>query len=214
MIDAILPDPVCCVSTRDDGVPPDTLFPEEAAVVRNSVPKRRREFAAVRWCARRAMAELGVPPAAVLSGPRGEPLWPKGIVGTMTHCEGYYAAALARADEFHTLGIDAEPNAPLPAGVLEAVALPAESARIAALGAGEGIHWDRLLFSAKESVFKAWYPVSGVKLDFSDADIEFHRDSAFSVRLLRPVPMAPAQFRGRWSARNGYVLTAIAIANA
>lgn len=211
MIEGILPDLVSCVSTRSDEVPPDVLFPEEAEIVRDAVPKRRREFSAVRRCARQAMAGLGLPPVAVLPGPRGEPLWPGGIVGSMTHCAGYYAAAVARTRDFHTLGIDAEPHAPLPGGVLEAIVLPAEERRLAGLGTRDGIHWDRLLFSAKESIFKAWYPVSHVKLDFSDADITFRRDSTFTVQLLRQVPTAPAEFEGRWSVRNGFVLTAIAI---
>lgn len=80
----------------------------------------------------------------------------------MTHCDGYGAAALVRLTDLASLGIDAEPDGPLPDGVLESIALPAEVALLRRLGgARPGVHWDRLLFSAKESVYKAWYPSPG-----------------------------------------------------
>jgi 4'-phosphopantetheinyl transferase EntD len=64
--------------------PPDAvLFPEKEAVISRAVGKRRREFRTVRHCARRALTELGLPPAAVLPGERREPVWPPGVVGSL-----------------------------------------------------------------------------------------------------------------------------------
>ncbi|MGW8484940.1 4'-phosphopantetheinyl transferase family protein [Streptomyces sp. NPDC055886] len=177
MIERLLPTDVSCAATRAESVPDGTLFPEEEALVAKSVAKRRNDFATARACARRAMAGLGLPPVPVLHGHRGRPLWPEGIVGSLTHCAGYRAAALARARDVLSLGIDAEPHAPLPDGVRELVTLPSERQRIgpqAPEGSGE-LHWDRVLFSAKESVFKTWYPVTGIELDFIQADLTFHR---------------------------------------
>jgi 4'-phosphopantetheinyl transferase EntD len=75
--------------------PPDgVLFPEEAAISR-AVEKRRRDFRTVRHCSRRALRELGVPPTAVAPGERRKPVWPPGVVGSLTHCTGYRAAAVA-----------------------------------------------------------------------------------------------------------------------
>lgn len=170
-----MPPDVSCAATRAESVPDGTLFPEEEELIAKSVAKRRNDFATARACARRAMAGLGLPPVAVLHGHRGRPLWPEGIVGSLTHCVGYRAAALARATDVLSLGIDAEPHAPLPSGVRELVTLPAERERIgpsAPEGAG-ALHWDRILFSAKESVFKTWYPVTRVELDFVEADLTF-----------------------------------------
>src|ERR1700761_6826280 len=90
------------------------LFPAERACVGAARERRRSEYATVRLCARQAMHRLGLPPSPVLSGPRGEPLWPDGVVGSMTHCEGYRGAVLARAGEYLAVGIDAEPDRPLP----------------------------------------------------------------------------------------------------
>lgn len=112
-------------------------------------------------------------PQPVLPGERGAPRWPEGLVGSMTHCDGYRAAALVRATDLASLGIDAEPHTPLPDGILPSVSLPAERVRLARLTAGQpAVHWDRLLFSAKESVYKTWFPLTGKWLDFEEADIE------------------------------------------
>lgn len=201
--------------TGDD--PVAGLFPEEAARVARAVPKRQREFAEVRVCARAALGRLGYAPAPLLSTGRGAPLWPTGVVGSMTHCDGYRAAAVARSTEAASIGIDAEPNAPLPDGVLDVIALPAEHERIDELAGHDAtVHWDRLLFSAKESVFKTWYPLTGLELDFSEAELTIDpADGTFSARLLVPGPVVGGHrldtFTGRWAAADGFVVTAIAL---
>src|SRR6185369_16867773 len=121
----ILPPEVAAAEAYEDRLD-DVLFPEEEAVVSQAVERRRREFVTGRACARRALAALGVPPAPLLPGPRREPLWPAGVVGSITHCEGYRACAVARDTAIASIGIDAEPNAPLPDGVLRLVSLPEE----------------------------------------------------------------------------------------
>ncbi|MFF4470572.1 4'-phosphopantetheinyl transferase [Streptomyces sp. NPDC001599] len=223
MIEELLPGTVVSVEAfgQDDaGHLP--LYPEEEAIVARAVAKRRREFTVVRSCARRAMEKLGVPPQPVLTGERGAPRWPDGLAGSMTHCDGYCAAALVRLTDLASLGIDAEPDGPLPDGVLETIALPAEAARLRRLGgARPGVHWDRLLFSAKESVYKAWYPLTGQWLDFTEADIEIRVDpvdprrGTLHAALLVPGPTVDgrrlSRFEGRWSAREGLVTTAVTV---
>ncbi|MFD4029412.1 4'-phosphopantetheinyl transferase [Streptomyces sp. NPDC058637] len=233
MIERLLPAYVACADTYETEAPAGTLYPEEALLVATSVDRRRHEFAAVRACARRAMATLGLPPQPVLRGHRGVPLWPAGIVGSMTHCDGYRAAVLARAPDVRALGIDAEPNEPLPPDVWEAVSLPSERRRIypeVLPGGSPGVlpgrtpgtgsampHWDRLLFSAKESVFKTWFPITRIELDFDEADITFHRSSetategTFTAELLRRAPGMPVSYEGKWLVDNGIAVTAIAL---
>src|SRR5688572_23979746 len=87
MIGDVLPADVTFAESFGD-TSPAVLPSEEAAVVAGSVPKRQRQFAGARTCARRALASLGVPTQAVLSGSRGEPLWPPHVVGSLTHCDG------------------------------------------------------------------------------------------------------------------------------
>jgi 4'-phosphopantetheinyl transferase EntD len=188
---------------------------EERAVAR-AVEKRRREFATGRACARRALELLGLPAQPVPAGERGEPLWPAGVVGSITHCHGYRGCAVGRADELLTIGIDAEPHESLPDGLLGDVAAPAEAEMLRRLAAGAPeIHWDRLLFSAKEAVYKAWFPLARRWLGFEDAALEIDAGRrSFAARLLVPGPMVAGAelrgFEGRWQVRDGLVLTAIA----
>ncbi|MEU0144575.1 4'-phosphopantetheinyl transferase superfamily protein [Streptomyces sp. NPDC006288] len=217
MIERLLPAHIACADTKEAEAPPGSLYAEEAQLVARSVDRRRHEFAAVRVCARRAMATLGLPPVPVLTGHRGMPLWPDGIVGSMTHCDGYRAAALARASDVLAIGIDAEPNEPLPTGVWEVVSLPSERARRPVGADGSGVHWDRLLFSAKESVFKTWFPVTRVELDFTEADITFRpgpesaTQGTFTAELLRREPGVPTSYEGTWLVDEGLAVTAIVL---
>ncbi|MEU3932613.1 4'-phosphopantetheinyl transferase superfamily protein [Streptomyces sp. NPDC029044] len=215
MIEELLPETVVAVEAygHEDA---DTPFPEEEALLTRAVAKRRREFAAVRSCARRAMEKLGVPPQPILPGERGAPRWPAGLAGSMTHCDDYCAAALVRTTDLASLGIDAETHGPLPEGVLPSVSLPAEADRLRGLAAERpDIHWDRLLFSAKESVYKAWFPLTGKWLDFMEADIEFTADGTFRATLLVPGPRVGTRrvghFDGRWTTGRGLIVTAIAV---
>ena len=214
MIEQILPAAVASAEAFEDP-PALLLFPEEEALVGRAVDKRRREFATARGCARTALAALGVQPAPILPGERGSPQWPGGIVGSITHCAGYRAAAVARACDVPTIGLDAEPHEVLPGGVLDVISLPAERERLRALAAAEpGICWDRLLFCAKEATYKAWFPLARRWLGFEEADILINAaDGSFETRLLVPGPTvggAPlAGFSGRWLAREGLLLTAI-----
>lgn len=217
MIEEILPAPVACAEAFGD--PPGvTLFPEEAAIVARATEKRHREFTTGRECARIALGKLGVPPGPIPAGERGAPRWPPGIVGSITHCDGYRAAAVARAGEVTAIGLDAEPDNPLPRGVLDVVSHPAERARLAALASAEpAVHWDRLLFSVKETVYKAWFPLTGRWLGFEDADVIIEPNGTFTARLLAsalarvPGIAPPASFTGRWLAAGSLVLTAIAL---
>jgi 4'-phosphopantetheinyl transferase EntD len=215
LIAGVLPPPVVAVESFVD-TGEDVLYPEERAVIARAVDKRRREFATVRACARAALARLGVPPAPILPGARGAPGWPAGVVGSMTHCDGYRAAAVARAADVRSLGIDAEPDEPLPGGVLDLVSLDEERDRLAGLAAGHpAVCWDRLLFCAKESVYKAWYPLAGRWLGFEEAAVTVDAmtvdagGGTFGARLLVDGPVSG--FTGRWLVRDGIILTAVVL---
>lgn len=214
MIEKILPARVVCAEAFTD--PPDVmLFPEEEAVIARAMDKRRREFMTARDCAHRALAALGVVPTPILRGERGAPQWPPGTVGSITHCTGYRAAVVGCAHDVLTIGLDAEPDQRLPDGVLDAVSLPGERSQIRALAAtAPGISWDRLLFSAKESVYKAWFPLARRWLGFEDAEITVNpAQGSFKARILVAAPTISgfplADFTGHWLVSNGLILTVI-----
>ena len=208
-----MPSEVACFATRGDDISA-WLFPDEASQMRGAVDTRLREFTTGRTCARLAIAKLGLSMAPILRGSWREPIWPSGVVGSITHCRGYRAAAVAKQKDILTVGIDAEPDEKLPPGILEQVAVARELAWLSTAPAG--VHWDRLLFSAKECLFKAWFPLARDWLGFDQAVVSFHPiECTFEARLLVPLP-APfgvgSEFlTGRFLARDGLLLTAIVV---
>jgi 4'-phosphopantetheinyl transferase EntD len=217
LLSDVLPDTVAVAEMYTD--PPELApLPQEEPLIARSVAKRRNEFITVRHCARLALGELGLPPVPILKGDKGEPCWPDGVVGSLTHCEGFRGAAVGRRAQVRSVGIDAEPHDVLPNGVLDAISLPAERAEIGAMPSG--LHWDRILFCAKEATYKAWFPVTRRWLGFEDAHIVFDVDGSgtaggFVSRILidGKAVSGPSlsALPGRWSVQGGLALTAIAL---
>jgi 4'-phosphopantetheinyl transferase EntD len=198
---------------------PSAVPPEELAAVRTATAARRREFHTVRTLARRALAGLA-PEAgrryeahALLPDARGAPIWPLGVVGSMTHSQNYRAAVVARSSTYSAIGLDAEPGRPLPPEVCEIVCRPEERAMIEALSRKEPwLPWSCVVFSAKESVYKAWYPLTGAWLDFEDVSVRIHPGArAFRARLLAPGgedgTSTVGELEGRWTVAGDFVLT-------
>ena len=163
-----------------------------------------------------------MPPAPILKGDKGEPCWPDGVVGSLTHCEGYRGAVVGRRAAVRSVGIDAEPHGSLPDGVLDAISLPAERAEIGLIGTLPALHWDRILFCAKEATYKAWFPLTQRWLGFEDAHITFdvrrptlRRHGTFvSTILIDPAAESGpplSVLAGRWSVAGGLALTAIVL---
>ncbi|GAA2050543.1 4'-phosphopantetheinyl transferase family protein [Williamsia deligens] len=217
MIEKVVASGAVCAEAFDD--PQDAgLLPGEESIVARAVDKRRREFATVRTLARRALSHLGEEPVAILRGEKGEPLWPRGVVGSLTHCDGYRAAVVGHKLRIRSVGIDAEPHGPLPDGVLDHVSLPEEREVLARRD--PGLHWDRLLFCAKEATYKTWFPLTGRWLGFEDAHIEFERaddySGSFRSRLLVDGSVTDGgtpltEFEGAWRVENGLIVTSITL---
>ena len=199
------------VETGTAATPADALHPAEDAALGRVVEPRRQEFTLVRHLARIALRRLGAPAGPLLPGEHREPRWPPGVRGSLTHCDDYAAAAVAWSRDVASVGVDAEPNLPLPDGVVDLVALPAEREWIAA---GDGtVARDRLLFSAKEAVYKAWFPLTGRWLGFEEAHLDFNGD-AFRAALVSPAAVEavglPA-FDGHFAVDGGLILTAVTV---
>ncbi|MFD3972692.1 4'-phosphopantetheinyl transferase [Streptomyces cyaneofuscatus] len=233
MIGRVLPEGVARAEAFDDALPrlPD---PRELALLRGRPEATVRRFAAARACAHRCLGQLSVTPGPLLRTPDGGPAWPSGVVGSITHCAGYRGAVAARADVWAALGVDAEPALPLPPGVLGLVATEPERRMVAELSRGvPEVPWDRLLFSAKESVYKAWHPATGRWIGTRAVEVAFTADGLLtaSVRpertqpppaVRRPAATAPGSglprpvrgaypYTGRWHVGGGLLLTAVAV---
>jgi len=199
--------PPAAAAAESLGPEPDPgagLFPAEEALVRTADRRRRAEFTAGRACARTALARLGLPATPVLTGLAGEPRWPDGVTGSITHCAGYRACAVARTADLAGLGIDAEPDAGLPAGLIESVTSGAERAWMARLAAaGPAVCWDRLVFSAKEAAGKFWYPLTGQWPEPGQVSVFPDPAGTFEAQV------AGSLLTGRWLARGGLIVTAV-----
>lgn len=155
---------------------------EELAAVSEAVPSRQREFALGRWCARRALGAFGLGTRSIPVGPSRAPVWPTGIVGSITHCTGFVGAAVAAANTLQAIGFDAERDEPLAADLIPLVCTAREVAWLEGR-ATSAIDWAKVIFSAKESVHKCIWPLSGQTLDFLDVTVAIDSDlMAFSVR--------------------------------
>ena len=215
LLSSVLPASVVAVAcASDEGAGP--LHPSEEAAVERAVASRRAEFTTARTCAREALAALGAPAEAVPVGEKRAPVWPDGVVGSITHTRGFRGAAVAWRSVVRSVGIDAEVHDALPRGVLEAVSSAGERSRLAGLSASRPeVSWDRVLFSAKESVYKTWFPLTGRWLGFEDAELVPAADGTFRARLLVEGPtvdgVVVSAFDGRWAVADGILVTAIAL---
>lgn len=192
------------------------LFPEEELVVQAALPARRAEFTTARACARRALGQLGAPAGAIPAGGAGEPHWPAGYLGSITHCRGYRASAVARSQDARALGIDAEPDLPLPRGVLRRIALPAELLDVNERRAGSyAANRDCLLFCAKEAALKAWFPLTGRRLGLKRilVAIDYEAQTLTASQNDPGVPphLAPPLLRGAWQAACGLITVAFTL---
>jgi 4'-phosphopantetheinyl transferase EntD len=198
-------DVAVAVATADDYDAP--LEPIEAQQIAAAVESRRRAFAAGRACARRALVRLGAKPAAIPRGPGREPGWPPGFVGSITHTDGYCAAAVARADAYRAIGIDAERRRLPDAAVIRRFATEREIASGLQI-AGEPV--PLLWFSAKEAFYKTWSAAGGRYLDYLQAEIALDPAAGQFTVLLTSGETAGA-LRGSFAVTDEHVFTAVAM---
>lgn len=158
------------------------LWPEEAAHVARAVPKRQREFAAGRRAARKALADLGQGSCPLMARPDRAPAWPAGFIGSISHCDDLCIALCAKADSFQSIGCDVEEIAPMSDAVAEAVTTPDERGWLAQQAVFGPLH----LFSAKEAVYKALFPLTKTMIDFSDLEIRPAPAGQLSASLVQP----------------------------
>jgi 4'-phosphopantetheinyl transferase EntD len=206
------------LAETDPRVPQPAAWPEERAGLDRPRPERLREFAAGRTAARHAMAQLGQPARAIPHGIDRAPVWPAGLVGSISHCTTTCLAAVAEARSFAALGLDLEEATPLPLDLIPAICTEAEAERLAPLPEAQRGLAAKLIFSAKECAYKAQYPASRQVFGFQTLEIRFDAEApqtsgAFTARFLHEVPPFAAGTRlpGRFGLALGLILTTMAL---
>jgi 4'-phosphopantetheinyl transferase EntD len=146
------------------------LRADELGSFSNPIAKVRRLSGAARIVARTLLQELDVSSCSIPKNVKGAPVWPPGVVGSLAHADEIAVAAVALETAGLSVGIDIEPDVDLPDGLIEIVATPNELRRY-----HDGILRSRLLFVAKEAVYKATFPLDSQFLDFLDVEIDLGR---------------------------------------
>lgn len=160
------------------------LMPDEAASISSRKDSMRDASGAARHVARVLLAEMGFFGVSVLRAASGAPVWPAGVVGSLAHDDDFAVAATASATSFAGMGIDIEPAEPLPAEVADILRID----RDVLDGVDETLA-TRLLFAAKEAVYKAVFPRDQVILGFEDVVVDLstgrgRTNSGRSVQLV------------------------------
>jgi 4'-phosphopantetheinyl transferase EntD len=174
----------------------NALLEAEAASITSTMAGVRRASGAARIVARELLAQLGHPDAPVPKDSSGAPIWPAGIMGSIAHDDRIAVAAVGYQRDFGAIGIDVEPAAPLPADMLALVASAPELA-----GLADDPLRGRLLFVAKEAVYKAAYPLDGIFLEFHDIMVDLASKKA--------VTKHGRVFTLHWSAASHLVVLAL-----
>ncbi len=210
MIETLFPEGVIIVQAGDAKAE-EPLHPDEQPFTARMSEPRRREFALGRTCARHALARLGVS-GPVLRGDDRAPIWPPGVVGSLTHADNFCAAAVAHSEEVLSLGLDAELDDPLRERVAQRICTPDERAHLAELPELLPSGWEKLVFSAMESFYKAYYPVARSFLGFHDVGLRFDPEAqSFDARLLRDDKPGPRRASGRFAIAPPHVITAVTL---
>jgi 4'-phosphopantetheinyl transferase EntD len=164
--------PPCAVLVhRTDDGGPVALDAREAGLVARAGERRRRDFALGRACARAALARHGIEDAVVGRAGSGAPVWPPGMVGSITHTHGFAAALVGRHTAFRALGIDAERTGGMSAALAPRLFTAAERERLGAWADADRRRMATVLFSAKEACYKLLHPLTGWRLDFRRLEI-------------------------------------------
>ena len=184
-------------------------FREEAASLDRFSAKRRREFLTGRACARAAMAALGCPAQPVGMKADGGPLWPEGLVGSISHTSDHCIAVVGRSERCRSIGVDLEVAMGISRSVATVVLTDAE---LDSYGADDRV---TTLFAIKEAFFKAYYPLAGVLIDFRDVEVGLLPDGlSWCARLINPVAASMQGRRmmtGKYRRLSGHVLAVAAV---
>lgn len=162
-------------------------LPAEQAYLRNCAPRRRQEFIGCRYFARILLESLGSESTAIARGERGEPIWPTDFVGSISHTGSACFIAVGPAARFESVGVDIDTNVDLDPGIVEQICTRKEIQGLeSAIGLTVPVSLSKLLFCAKESIFKCMYPVTGEYWEFNWVEVSIDPVDCSFVASLAP----------------------------
>ncbi|MFI4979769.1 MAG: 4'-phosphopantetheinyl transferase [Nevskiales bacterium] len=169
------------------------LYAEEAQHLGKAIAKRVGEFAAGRICARQVLEQLGIHGFPLLVREDRRPQWPDGIVGSITHTQGFYAAVAARREDYQAIGVDAERVGRVGRHLWPKICTAAEVVWLEGLSETEQARAGALIFSGKEAFYKCQYGLTESWVGFQDVALEpldsGLQSGRFAVRPLAPLKL-------------------------
>jgi 4'-phosphopantetheinyl transferase EntD len=150
---------------------PGALYPAEARYLQKAVRKRAEEFAAGRMCARLLLREFGIHNFAIEVGAHRQPLWPKDMVGSITHTTGFCAVVAAPQKSLRSVGIDTEIAGSVKTELRPSICTPSETIWLRSLPESEQLAAATLIFSAKEAFYKCQFALTQEQLGFHDVSV-------------------------------------------
>jgi 4'-phosphopantetheinyl transferase EntD len=213
-VEALFPPGAIAFELRG-GASADELFPAEREHVARAVEKRVREFAAGRLCARAGLMALGLEPTPLLKGPDRAPIWPPGVVGSITHTDGYCVAVVAPETQLAAIGVDAERLGEVDPPLWPTIMRPEEVTTLEALDESTRRRMATLIFSAKEAFYKCQYTLTRAWLGFEDALVRAEGD-VFELSVVNeahPVRKVGNPWVGHYCYDERIVIAAVAAQN-
>jgi 4'-phosphopantetheinyl transferase EntD len=189
----------------------DALYPEEAAHVKDAAPRRRWEFVAGRVCAREALAGLGIRGFPLLVAGDRTPIWPPGVLGSISHAAGHCGVAVAWRSQVTGLGLDIDSSTDLNEELWPTILTDSELLWLQTQPRATRAKLAKLFFSAKECTYKCQHSAFGRWMDFHDVIVQPHLGTGvFEASFLGDHPLLRAQrgtVRGRFAFGDGLVVT-------
>ena len=205
----------CGKNPADQNFP---LLPEEQAIAESfGSQKRRAEFTLGRKCAHGALSRFGLESEPILRNPETrEPCWPDSIRGSITHSAGFAAVAVGLKKEIKGVGIDLESfSRSVDFKIRRHVCVDSELEWLESLPTKEAERSLRIIFSAKESIFKCLYPGTKTYLTFKDAAVTINENANnFSFTIFKSLPgiiQHGFTHHGRYSEIDKMLLTSVYI---
>jgi 4'-phosphopantetheinyl transferase EntD len=179
------------------------LGPDWPEAPRDAQETRRRG----RLCAQQALLRAGAASGDVATGAEGEPLWPDGFVGSISHRQTLSIVAVSRTSHAASLGIDIEPDVPCSPELVRRVCSQRELARLTTL-AERAEELARVVLSAKETLHKLQFPLTRQPSGLRRVEVLLE-PSTFVARFIEAQAPFPAGFelRGRWCRGAGMIWT-------
>lgn len=163
-----------------------SLYPEERALISGVIEKRAHEFSTGRFCARQALLEFGIDNFPVLRGEQREPIWPKNIVGSISHCKDIAGAVVACTDNIKSVGFDIENRKQVNPDIARHICTKEEKCWLDVQNLTQQNLALLVIFSIKEAIYKCVYQTTGQSLRFRQCQIIPSLDDGIAEIMVDP----------------------------